>query len=239
MHIVVLVLLASPFYLNDFANIYIKDWLLWLFLDYIGVKLFPLALMLWLMRSGKMRPAEFGLTIQSMRSFLLTFMALTLVGTIIDQNGYHWIAKLPGYPPLGAMPVIGSPAWNWIDLTLGLLLVAAVEELVFRGYMRTFIGRFTENWFAIVVISSAAFGLIHWSLGLHAVLITSIIGAVFMIGYLRTFRAATCHTSALCGRLYRLRWCHSKIDIQIILRETWRLAVSGLEPIPLHTTQRT
>lgn len=186
MHILVLVLLVSPFYLNDFASIFIKDWRLWLFIDYVGVKVFPLVVTLWLIRSKKMRPAELGLTTQSVPSFLIAFLILALVGTVIDQNGYLLIAKLPGYPPLGDMPVIGSLAWNWIDLTLGLLLVGIVEELVFRGYMYTFLSRFTQSSSAIVAVSSVAFGLIHWSLGLHAVLITSIIGAVFMSAYLRT-----------------------------------------------------
>lgn len=52
--------------------------------------------------------------------------------------------------------------------------------------MYTFLSRFTESSSAIVAISSVAFGLAHRSLGLHAVLITSIIGAVFMIVYLKT-----------------------------------------------------
>ena len=119
-------------------------------------------------------------------TILIVVLILALVGTVIDQNGYQLIKQVPGYQALGDMPVIGSPAWNWIDLTLGLLLVGIVEELVFRGYMHTFLSRFTQSSFAIVAISSVAFGLIHWSLGLHAVLITSIIGAVFMIAYLRT-----------------------------------------------------
>ena len=186
LHILVLVLLVSPFYLNDFASIFIKDWRLWLFIDYVGVKLFPLAVALWLIRSKKMRPAEFGLTTQSVPSFLVVFLIVALVGTVIDQNGYQLIAILPGYSSLGDMPAISSLAWNWIDLTLGLLLVGIVEELVFRGYMHTFLSRFTKSSSAIVAISSVAFGLIHWSLGLHAVMITSIIGAVFMIAYLRT-----------------------------------------------------
>lgn len=186
LHILVLVLLVSPFYLNDFASIFIKDWRLWLFIDYVGVKLFPFVVTLWLIRSKKMRPAEFGLTTQSVPSFLVVFLIVALFGTVIDQNGYQLIAKLPGYSYLGGMPVIRSLAWNWIDLTLGLLLVGVVEELVFRGYMHTFLSRFTESSSAIVAISSVAFGLIHWSLGLHAVLITSIIGALFMIAYLRT-----------------------------------------------------
>jgi uncharacterized protein len=186
LHILALILLVSPFYLNDFASIFVKDWRLWLFVDYVAVKLFPFLVALWLIRSGKMRTAEFGLTMQGPAPFFLVFLVVVLVGTVIDQNGYQWIAKLPGYPPLGAMPAITIPAWNWVDLTLGLLAVAVLEELIFRGFMHTFISRYTENPFAIVAISSAAFGLIHWGLGLHAVLITAVIGAVFMMAYLKT-----------------------------------------------------
>ncbi|MCC7410423.1 MAG: CPBP family intramembrane metalloprotease [Gammaproteobacteria bacterium] len=184
--LLVFVLLVSPFYLNDFASIYITDWRLWLFIDYAGVKLFPLLLALWLIRSRIMRPAELGLTTRSVASFLGAFLVVALVGTVIDQNGYALIARLPGYAPLGQMPDITSPAWNRIDLTLGLLLVGVVEELVFRGYMHAVLRRFTDSPAVIVVVSSVAFGLIHWSLGLHAVLVTTVIGAVLMLAYLRT-----------------------------------------------------
>ena len=186
LQILILILLVGPFYLNDFAGIYIKDWRLWLWIDYAGVKLLPLGVALWLIRSKRMPPAEFGLTTQGIPTFIAVFLVVTLVGALIDQNGYLLIKNLPDYGPLGGMPAIASPVWNGIDLTVGLLLVGIVEELIFRGYMRTFIGRDTGNAFAIVAISSAAFGLIHWSLGLHAVLVTSVIGAVFMAAYLRT-----------------------------------------------------
>ena len=185
-YILALVLLASPFYLNDFANIYVKNWRWWLFIDYVGVKLFPFLVVFWLIHSKKIRASEFGLTTQTIPSLLVVFLVVALVGTTIDQNGYQIVAKLPGYSPLGGMPAISNPVWNWIDLTFGLFMVGIFEELVFRGYMHTFMSRYTRNSFAIVVISAVAFGLIHWSLGLHDVLITSIIGAVFMIAYLRT-----------------------------------------------------
>lgn len=71
-------------------------------------------------------------------------------------------------------------------LRFGLLMVGICEELVFRGFMHTFISRYTKNSCAIVLISSVAFGLIHWSLGLHAVIVTSTIGAIFMIAFVRT-----------------------------------------------------
>jgi membrane protease YdiL (CAAX protease family) len=184
-YILALVLLASPFYLNDFANMYVKNWRWWLFIDYVGVKLFPFLVVLWLIQSKKMRVSEFGLTTQTIPSFLVVFLVVALVGTIIDQNGYQIVAKLPGYSPLGGMPAITNPVWNWIDLTFGLFMVGIFEELIFRGYMHTFISRYTRSSFAIVVISAVAFGLIHWSLGLHDILITSTIGAVFMVAFLR------------------------------------------------------
>jgi membrane protease YdiL (CAAX protease family) len=185
-YILTLILLAGPFYLNDFSSIYVRDWRWWLFIDYAGLKLFPLLVVFWLIKSKKMRASELGLRTQTVPAFLWTFLVVSLIGTLIDQNGYPLLGELPGYPPLGGMPEITNPAWNWIDLTFGLMLVGICEEIVFRGYMHTFLLRYTKSPFAIVGISSIAFGLIHWSLGFHTVLTTSIIGAVFMIAYLKT-----------------------------------------------------
>jgi len=184
--VIALFLLLSPFYLNDFANIYLKDWRWWLFIDYTCVKLFPLSVVLWLIRSGRLSAAELGLVRQTMPAFLAAFLLATLLGTLMDQNAYRLIEKLPGYPALAGMPEITSPAWNWIDLTLGLVAVGLVEELVFRGYLHAFLSRQTHSRFAIVFISSLAFGLIHWSAGLHVVLVASAIGAMLMLVYMST-----------------------------------------------------
>lgn len=180
------VLLTGPFYLNDFSNILIKDWHWWLFIDYTAVKLFPLGVVFLLIYSGKMKASEFGLKNQSALTFMVTVLIVTLIGTLIDQNGKILMGKFPGYQQLGGMPEILDPVWNWVDLTFGLLMVGICEELVFRGFLNTFITRYTKNSVAIVLFSSIAFGLIHWSLGLHEVIITSAIGAVFMIAYLKT-----------------------------------------------------
>lgn len=182
----VLLLLVSPFYLNDFASIYIDDWRVWLTIDYLGVKLLPLVLVLWLVRSGRVSFRDLGLVRQGPVVMVAVFLLLTLVATIIDQNGYRLLEGVSGYAALGGMPPITSRAWDWFDLTLGLLLVGIVEELVFRGVMLHFLRRYTRNTLAIVVISAVVFGLIHWSLGLSAVLVTTAIGAVFMLAYIRT-----------------------------------------------------
>ena len=181
-----LFLLILPFYLNDFAGIYIDDWRVWLTIDYLGVKLLPLALVLWLVRSGRVSFRDLGLIRQGPVAMVAVFLLLTLVGTMIDQNGYRLLEGVPGYAPLGGMPPITSPAWDWIDLTLGLLLVGIVEELVFRGVMLRFLRSYTQSTLVIVVVSAVVFGLIHWSLGLTAVLVTTAIGAVFMMAYIRT-----------------------------------------------------
>jgi membrane protease YdiL (CAAX protease family) len=186
LYIFTAILMVGPFYLNDFSNIFISDWRWWLFIDYTAVKCLPLILAFWLIYSNKMQAFEFGLRTQSLFSFIVTFVIVALIGTVIDQNGKLLIATFPGYTPLGGMPEIISPVWNWVDLTFGLLLVGVCEELVFRGYLCTFISRYTESSFAIVLLSSVAFGFIHWSSGLHAVIISSVIGAVFMTAYLLT-----------------------------------------------------
>lgn len=185
LYTLILILLITPFYLNDFSNIYIKDWHWWIFVDYVSVKLFPLIVVAWLIINKKMKADEFGLSLQSVLSFVMVFLIVTFIGTLIDQNAYKLIAKLPGYRPLGTMPMIKSTIWNWVDLTVGLLMVGIFEEVVFRGFICTYLNTYTRNRFAIVLISSIAFGFIHWSSGLHVVLVTSIIGAVFMIAYLK------------------------------------------------------
>jgi membrane protease YdiL (CAAX protease family) len=179
-------LLAAPFYLNDFASIFVKGWHLWLEIDYIAVKLLPLLLIGWLLRSGRMTAAQFGWVRQQPLAFIASFIVAALAGVLIDQNGYQLLDAARGYRRLGGMPVIDNPLVKWIDLTLGLALVALMEEMIFRGALHTMLSRFTASSPAIVAVGAIAFGLIHWSGGLHAVLVTAVIGAVFMAIYLRT-----------------------------------------------------
>lgn len=185
-YLVAFAVLAAPFYLNDFANIGVRDWRWWLAIDYVAVKLFPLAVIAWLIASRRMTLGEFGLVAQSGAAFLVTFSLAALVGTLIDQNAYALLAGMPGYSALGGMPAIRSDFWNRFDLSFGLLFVGVLEELVFRAYACTVIRRYTDNPAAIVAISAIAFGLIHWSLGLNSVVVTAVIGAIFMAVYLRT-----------------------------------------------------
>jgi uncharacterized protein len=178
--------LVLPFYINDFSSIFIQDWRWWLGIDYVLVKLVPLAGAAWLIRTGQFSCQELGCKPQRVGLFIAWTLGLTLVCTLIDQNAYTLTTNLPGYAPLGAMPAITSPLWDWIDLTLGLALVALCEELVFRGYLHAIFRQMAMPPVVIIVMSSTAFGLAHWCLGLPAVLITGLIGAVLMTAYMRT-----------------------------------------------------
>jgi uncharacterized protein len=183
--IMVLILLCLPFYLNDLSNIYIKDWRWWLLIDYLAVKLFPLLVLAWLIHTKQLGLSALGLRMPSARSFLTVLLIGTLAAVFIDQNDYH-LTGLFSYTALGAIPEIEDPLWRWIDLTAGLAMVGIVEETVFRGYLRIFISRYTRRAWVVIAVSAIAFGLIHWSGGIHQVIVASIIGAIFMALYQRT-----------------------------------------------------
>lgn len=180
----VFLLLVGPFFLNDLANIFVSSWQWWLVIDYSFTKLLPGLVIYSLWQRKSLSLADIGLVAQPLPLFLTFFLVTGLVTVCIDQNAYTLLAKLPGFQPLGGIPVIDSSFWKWIDLTIGLLLVGMFEELIFRGYMLMVIRQYTKNPTVIVLVSALIFGLIHWSLGLHAVLITALIGAVFMLAYL-------------------------------------------------------
>jgi len=185
-YISLLLLLCVPFYLNDFSNIWIHNWRLWLFIDYTAVKLFPFLVLVWALRRGKITLSELGINRQTPASFWTVFLIAFLAAVFIDQNGPLFLNFLPGYAHLGVIPVIDNVSWRWIDLTFGLLMVGVFEEFVFRGYLYLFLSRYIRSPFLITILSALAFGLIHWSGGFIQVVVTACIGAVFMHLYIQT-----------------------------------------------------
>ena len=184
----VLIMLCVPFYLNDLSNIFIKDWRWWLFIDYTSVKLFPFLVILYLVRKNILRLKDFiGQWRPSVVSFLSVVVVAVLAVLFIEQNGPLLLKKLFRDAPLGSIPEIPDPLWKWIDLSAGLLMVGIFEEVVFRGYLLTFLRQHTCRPTAFILFSALAFGLIHWSGGLHQIILASATGTVFMLIYLRTY----------------------------------------------------
>ena len=160
----VLIILCVPFYLNDVSNLFVKDWRWWLFVDYTSVKLFPFLAILYLVRKNFFRLKDFiGQWRTSVVSFLSVVVFAVSAVLFIEQNGPLLLKKLfPDYP-LGSIPEIPNPLWKWIDLSAGLLMVGIFEEVVFRGYLFTFLRQYTRRPIVIILFSSVTSELLTCS----------------------------------------------------------------------------
>lgn len=181
------VVLTFPFLLNDFANIHITDFGAWVAVDYGFAKALPLAVIAWACLSGRTEWTDFGLKKVQPILFVYYGLAMSVLGTLLDQYASSFFALFLPSGSMGGIPAApeGS-ALGWIDLHAGLFVTGAVEELIFRGLAFTALTRAGLPLWAVFVVSSLVFGLIHWSLGLAAIAATAVIGAVFMVGMWRT-----------------------------------------------------
>jgi CAAX protease family protein len=82
------------------------------------------------------------------------------------------------YPRLTSGPLF------YLDLSLGLLLVAISEELLARRVAARLLAELGWPPAAIVVVPALAFGLQHWSLGLGNMATTALVGMALMAIYL-------------------------------------------------------
>ena len=178
---VIIGVLTVPFLLNDFANIFLTDYRAWLMIDYVFVKAFPLGVIFYLLRTKRISYSDLGAKPVPPGPFIVWTLATTVSGIVLDQFGSRFFAKLLPDTKLGEMPPITNPLINQIDLHFGLALVAVVEEVIFRGMYFTVLSRYLRSVVPVFTISALAFGLIHWSLGLGAIVHTAIIGTVFMV----------------------------------------------------------
>lgn len=184
--LLIITVLTAPFLLNDLANIFVRDYRLWLAIDYLFVKAFPLAFIGYLIKTGKLSWAELGLKSIPILQFVAFTLAMTMVGISIDQLGSRILASVLPDTRLGGFPRITNPLVEQIDLSVGLAFVAVVEELIFRAVYFTVFKKYFSNDFRVFVASAVLFGLIHWSLGLTAIVHTALIGAMFMVSMWKT-----------------------------------------------------
>jgi membrane protease YdiL (CAAX protease family) len=178
---VIIGVLTLPFLLNDFANIFVSDYRVWLVVDYVLVKALPLGVILYLLRVRTISYSDLGIQRLRFGRFMIWTFTMTVLGIVLDQFGSRFFESLLPDTRLGGIPPITDPLVAQIDLYLGLALVAVVEELIFRGLYFTILSRYFPSRVVVFGISALAFGLIHWSIGLNAIIHTALIGAVFMI----------------------------------------------------------
>lgn len=113
---------------------------------------------------------------------LLLAICAIVIGRLIGNREVLWL-------PLFEYARPDAPPLLFLDLTLGLVLVAASEELLFRSAMLSAL-RGTGQ-IAAVGVSSSLFGAIHWGLGGASVLAAALTGIVFAAYALRGNRIGT------------------------------------------------
>ncbi len=180
--LLIFVLLILPFILNDLTNIFVNDYITYLLIDYIFVKLSPLLFIIYLLRHKYITYPDIGIKKLGVFPFIALTLLMIIIATTIDQIGWRfWMKVLPktqlgGFPPVDTNSLLFK-----FDLYIGMFLVAIVEEIIFRGFSFTVLQKKLNNIPITVILSSLLFGIIHWSLGVHAIINTAIIGAIFMI----------------------------------------------------------
>lgn len=83
-------------------------------------------------------------------------------------------------------PQPSSSILHVLDLSLGLILVAISEELMFRVLIPVFLLRYIKSKTFIFILSSLLFGLAHWAHGAGSVLAGFITGMVWLALVQRT-----------------------------------------------------
>ncbi len=171
--------------LNDFLFMRIHSYAAWLAADY-AVRLVSIAAFVVLARYSVLPARDTLLAPLPWRSFAGWSAGLSLLGIVIDQAGWRIFARLLPDTAFTAFPSPDNPALEIFDLTLGIALVAVTEEVIFRGYFLALFENTLRGRAALVALSALAFGLIHWSQGLHAVLATALWGIPPILCALRT-----------------------------------------------------
>ncbi|WP_415719487.1 CPBP family intramembrane glutamic endopeptidase [Maridesulfovibrio sp.] len=176
----IFILAALPFYLNDFNNIFIKQELLWLAIDY-GAKIIPLAFLFYLLKKEILSSADLGLIPLPPKKFIIWTLGITALGLCLDEPGFTLWSKLLPSIRLGSIPIGTDSPLYMLDMTLGLALVAISEEIIFRGLAFTSLKTSQYSPRKIFLISAIIFGLIHWSQGPTAIIATAVTGTGLML----------------------------------------------------------
>jgi len=176
----IFILAALPFYLNDFNNIFIKQELLWLAIDY-SAKIIPLAFLFYLLKKEILSSADLGFVSLPLKKLVLWTTGITILGLFLDEPGFALWSKLLPAMRIGSIPIGPDSQLYTLDMTFGLALVAVSEEIIFRGLAFTTLKDSNDSPRKIFLFSAIIFGLIHWSQGPIAIMATAVTGTGLML----------------------------------------------------------
>lgn len=183
----VFIALAIPFYLNDLAFIALNGTYGVYLADYIsrvivlaGCVAWPVARLISLAQSA---PRTTSVVI-----CVVTVVTLPILSPLLWFYIEIPFVQITGLTGLFKFPSIDNHHLYWLDLTVGLLLVALSEELVFRKFARAWLAARGLSALQIVLVSALFFSLMHWGSGPGRLIATFIGGAIYMAVYLKIGR---------------------------------------------------
>jgi uncharacterized protein len=170
-----------PFHANDAANILVTQPGPWLAIDY-AVRLAALGIAaVVLHRDAALRREHLGAPKISVLATVAWTAAVTAIGLyLIVGPGRAMLALWPA-THVGRIPIIADPTLRILDLSLGLLLVAASEEIAFRAIALPVFADGFGSRIAAVAVTSVLFGFAHWSIGAGAIVQTALAGAALAV----------------------------------------------------------
>ena len=175
--------LATPFFLNDIGFIALDGSYGVYLVDYVTRVFVIFVCFTWPISRKIIKEKH---TTNS-RWDLLLFAVIFL--PVVGRSLYNLIelpfVAMTGWYGLFHFGQINNFQLYWLDLTLGLFLVALSEELVFRKLALSWFLKARRPISQIVVISACFFSLMHWGSGLGRVLFTFVIGIIYMMAYLK------------------------------------------------------
>lgn len=164
----------------------VVTWLLW---DY-GIRVVMLlgVALIYDARAMGASPARAGLP----KSILVFFVMLAVQYFAIANVDLALRRLLPPYFEYFASPLIHDRYLLVLDLTLGIMLVAVSEELVFRRTLFSLLDRSGLGKLSILFLSSAVFALFHMTSGVSSLVVVFLDGLVFGAAFLSTGRLSVC-----------------------------------------------
>jgi membrane protease YdiL (CAAX protease family) len=185
-------LAIAPFIVRRIILLGDDNYLHWMAIDYLarGISLIGVILGFCsgLLQSPYPRTGWLG----SLAVFLLLFAAEyseQIFGYPIFEHYFHFL-ETSSWPP------IPDPTLRVADLSFGLLFAVFVEEVVFRKFLFAVIERWLPQRLPVIIISSAAFALIHFTSGVVDTMVNAFVSGIFLgVAYWTTRRLSICVAS--------------------------------------------
>jgi len=176
-------LLAAPGFLNGFLHVsypVIEGWppyAVWVGADYIS-RFWVIAFLIFSPTLRLRSRERLGKPTYPFEVFEITLLAflLALVSYLTIDRTFDLL-----FPEtiLFRAPRVTDSLFFWLDMTVGLLLVAVTEELVWRRlFYVMFLPRLKTLWLA-VPLQAALFGLMHWEHGAGGIAGAAAVGVIF------------------------------------------------------------